>query len=405
MGLIDVVAGTRRGLSRRAALGGMAVASLFTLAARTPAAIAKTANAERERDRMWIPFRIDRLGLIEIEVQVNGQHASAVLDTGATRTTLDRSFATRTGIESREGFRGNGLTDGLFGGLASGIAIDIGGRRLAVLESAVLDLSGISAALGYRVDIVLGQELFETRLVEIDFPSNRLRLLAPGTELESGTSLHLRAAPDRLRTLPAVLPGNIAVAAALDLGSNVPLYVDPALAQRHGLLKGLRTSTLASAGAEGIDVGTVAVLPSVTIAGVRLHNLPVQIPQRWRFASEVLVGIPILSRFRLGLDFSTSRAWIEPESALVSEPFPKDRLGLGVVPGNGHLRVIHVAPGSPAELSGLAAGDEITAVNGRTVDETFLMERPRIGHGPPETKVALELSNGDFRALVLQDYF
>lgn len=354
---------------------------------------------------MWIPFRIDRLRLIEIEVQVNGQRAAAVVDTGATRTVFDRSFVTQAGIEVREGFRGNGLTSALSGGLTTGTRIDIAGRRLPGLDAAVLDLSAISAALGHKVDVVLGQELFAAGLVEIDFPRNRLRLLAPGAELEAGTPVQLGAALDRLRTLPAELPGDLGVNAALDLGSNIALYIDPALAERHRLLERLRTSTSASAGAEGIEVSTVAVLPSVTIAGIRLNNVPVQIPQRWQFASQALVGLPILSRFRLGLDFTNSRAWIDPEDSLLHLPFPKDRSGLGAVPARGRLQVIHVAPGSPAERIGLAAGDEITAINGRAVDEAFLRQRPRIGQGPPGTEVKLSLADGDTHLMVLEDYF
>lgn len=400
----DLLAGMRCAVTRRGALGAVAVPSIIAFVGGFRVA-ARVENAAVERTAMWIPFRIDRLRLIEIDIRINGARASAVLDTGATRTALDRSFAARVGIAVREGFRGNGLTGALAGGLLKDVVIEIGERPLPALDAAVLDLSDISAALGRQVDLVLGQEMFRESLVEIDFPCNRLRLQASGTQVDYSAPLSLGATSDRLRTLPVELAGEVAAQAALDLGSNVPLYVSPALAERHRLLDQLPTSTSASAGAEGIETSEIAVLPSLTIAGTKLDNVPVQIPRRWRFASDVLVGLPILSRFRLALDFSHSRAWLDPEESLITEPFPKDRSGLGAIAGRGHLRVIHVASGSPAERSGLVAGDEIIAVNGRIVDDAFLRSRSRIGQGSAGTEVVLDLSNGVTHRLVLEDYF
>lgn len=354
---------------------------------------------------MWIPFNIDRMRLIEIGIQVDGRPAAAVVDTGATRTVLDRSFAERMGIVARDGFQGLGLTGALSGGLAVDLVIEVGGRRLSGLNPAVLDLSGLASALGHPVEVILGQELFETSLVELDFPRSRLRLRPPGAQRGVGTPLRLSASSDRHRTLPLTIGKHPPVDAALDLGSNVPLYLHPDLAERIGLLRGLRTSTAASAGAEGIEVSRVAVLPSIEIAGVDVHNVPVQVPDTWKFASEALVGLPILQRFHLGLDFQHSRIWIQPEPAALELPFPKDRSGLGAVPAEGRLRIIHVATGSPAQRSGLVPGDEIVAVDGRMIDEEYLRERPRIGKRPVGTVVVLELTSGEIRRLILEDYF
>lgn len=354
---------------------------------------------------MWTPFRIDRMRLIEIRIQVNGRRAVAVVDTGATRTSLDRSFAERIGILAHAAFQGLGLTAAISGGVAADIEMEVAGRRLTGVNPAVLDLSSLASAIGHPVEVILGRELFEASLVELDFPRSRLRLQPSGMESEGGTPLRLGATSDGLRTLPLRIGNHPIVEAALDLGSNVPLYLHPDLAERTRLIEGLRTSTAASAGAEGIEVSRVAVLPLIEIAGAHMRNVPVQVPRTWRFASQALIGLPVLSRFRLGWDFRRSLVFVQPEPTVLETPFPKDRSGLGAVPAEGRLRIIHVARGSPAQRSGFMPGDEIVVVNGRIIDEEYLRERPRIGQSPAGTVVMLELASGETRRLTLEDYF
>lgn len=354
---------------------------------------------------MWIPFNIDRTWIIEIPIVVNGRPATAMIDTGATRTVLDRLFAERMGITSHADFRGLGLTGALSGGTANDVTIEVGGRRLTSLEPAVLDLSSVVSALGHPVQVILGHELFVSNLVEFDFSRSRLRLRSAGTDGEIGTLLQLGVASDRHRTLPLTIAEQPSIEAALDLGSGVPLYLHPDLVEHARLLEGLRTSTSATAGAEGVEVSRIAVLPSIEIGGTELRNVPVQVPRRWRIASRALVGLPVLNRFRLALDFGQSRAWVHPDPDAVKLPFPKDRSGLGAVSAQGRLRIIHVAEGSPAARSGLAPGEEIVSVDGRIVDEAYLRERPRIGQRPAGTVVVIELASGRTHRFTLEDYF
>jgi len=354
---------------------------------------------------MWIPFSIEKLPYIELPVSINGIASAAIIDSGARRTILDSAFALRLGLRARPGFKGVGLTGQIFGAYADGLQIQLGDQTLANISAAVLDLSGIAAILGHPVELLIGHELFEANLVEIDFPASRLRLWPAGAEIDMGvTPFPLGKASDRLRTLPLQLLGQVETSAAIDLGSEIPLYLDPALVENTRLLERRPSSTSATIGAEGIELSRIAVLPSIELGGVRFTDVPVQVPTRWKFASPAVAGLPILNRFHMALDFESSQAWLRALPDMLEKPFPKDRSGIGAAPANDRLLVIHVAPGSPAAKAGLAAGDEIVLVNDQEIED-YLRSRKRVGHQPTGTIVNLRLSNGIAISLELEDYF
>jgi predicted metalloprotease with PDZ domain len=133
--------------------------------------------------------------------------------------------------------------------------------------------------------------------------------------------------------------------------------------------------------------------------------VPVEIPERWQKSVPAYIGLPVLQRFNLRVDYDKSELGLIPISAAISRPFRKDRSGIGAERFGNGLRVIHIAPRSPAETSGLKIGDVIVVINGRQLDNAYFKARPHPGAGPAGTHMRLVLANGAIIEFDLMDYF
>jgi C-terminal processing protease CtpA/Prc len=90
----------------------------------------------------------------------------------------------------------------------------------------------------------------------------------------------------------------------------------------------------------------------------------------------------------------------------IRDPFVKDRSGLAALPAKDRLKVLMVAPGSPAERAGLKEGAEILAINGKPIDAGYSGSAlSQWAHQAPGTTVELTLSDGSTQQLTLQDYY
>ncbi|RZJ46027.1 MAG: PDZ domain-containing protein [Brevundimonas sp.] len=98
------------------------------------------------------------------------------------------------------------------------------------------------------------------------------------------------------------------------------------------------------------------------------------------------------------------RIWFAPLPS-VSEPFPRDRLGLAMMPGDRRLEVVHVAANSPALAAGFVVGDQIVKVGGEAVTDETKSRLQRTGRGTVGTVVKLETASGAVRSVELADYF
>jgi predicted aspartyl protease len=362
---------------------------------------------DNKRFSGWLPFSLDAVSHLIVGATINDVATIAIVDSGAGRTIIDREFAKRLRLKSGTAFRAAGVTSNAYGELASGVSLRLGHVELSNLNVAVLDLSILSKFGGKSVDVVIGREIFDQFLVDINFHKQTIGLFDFNSAPKIDHSDTLDLIPDKLgrRYVSISICGADAVPACYDLGSDVPLVISPDYADSHNLFAGLRVSSVASAGVSGISLGKVAVLPSIKVGAVTFSNVPVQVPAKWNQLGPVLAGLPIWSRFGNSVDYSRNRLSLTPIPSLLSVPFPKDRSGIGATRSNGHMQIIHVAEGSPAETIGLRTGDEIVEIDGHLVDEAYLASHPRLGVRPAGTEAALTLADGRHLKLVLADYF
>jgi hypothetical protein len=120
----------------------------------------------------------------------------------------------------------------------------------------------------------------------------------------------------------------------------------------------------------------------------------------------LVLGLPIFSRFRLITDYPHNALWLIPDTNALAQPFGKDRSGLIGLPSGDRVKVLLVAPGSPAEKAGWKEGTEIIAVDGHKIDANFKASaQAQWGEQPGGTVITLTLADGTTQQLILADYY
>jgi len=151
-------------------------------------------------------------------------------------------------------------------------------------------------------------------------------------------------------------------------------------------------------------------LKTVRFAGVTFHDVPAQFDapniERDSDRDAGNIGMPILKRFRMMIDFQNSRMYVIPIAERIAQPFDRDRSGLRAVQDGDKLVIRHVSKGSPAEAAGWKDGDVITAIDGQAIGSQFASSQLSLWSWRPEgTVVTLTMADGSTRKLALADYF
>jgi predicted aspartyl protease len=353
----------------------------------------------------WHDFDVDRDRHIRVPVTIAGVAFSAVLDSGATRSVIDRRIAGQLGLRMQPGYTARGLTRDVEGAIGEAATVRIGDIALS-LSMGVLDLGALSKASSRPIDVVLGREIFEQGIVDIDFRKGRIRFLNRDCRRRDDRAIVLPLRnKDGMYSVTATVEGKRDVDFLLDLGSTVSVYLSPSYALEAKLLEGKKVSTGMTVGMEGLDLSLLSTLRSFNLGGVEFRNVPVAIPERWSQQTSGVIGLPVLARFRVQIDAAAGNIRLTPAGDADREPFARDRSGLSTYREDRHLRVLHVARGSPAERAGLRPNDRIVAINGVGVPKAYPPGAVPIGRKPAGTVVKLLTAEGGDHSITLEDYY
>lgn len=364
------------------------------------------AATDANRPLQWLSFSIPDGRHIIVNATI-GQPVELILDSGVGDLVLANTLAEKLRLPRIGTVTGMGMTGEAQGQVVAPPPITIGHVVLHPAKATVFDLSGFSAATGRDIVAVVGRDVFENFVVYLDFEHMKLALEAPTAPLSGDMPINLPLLAEARgnRIMPVSVEGRPPIAAIFDLGSDTPLYLSPDYVREKNLLGTLKTSTSLSYGIEGLQLNTVAVLHEIQIGPVQLRNVPIEVPARWRKSVPAYIGLPVLHRFNMRVDCSRNQLSLLPLGAAINRPFRKDRSGIGAERAANGMRVIHIAPGSPAEAAKLHVGDVIVAINGRPLDEAYFRARPHEGAGPAGTHMRLTLATGETVAFDLADYF
>src|SRR5262249_4791593 len=158
-------------------------------------------------------------GHILVPIALDGETGYGLLDNGAFVTAIDRGFA-----EARELKNGSLMSSAtkMISGrqLGKPLTMEIGGVAERLPSPMVRARAPMSAAAGKPVLAIVGEEIFERHVVEVDFTTSKLKLHPRnGYAPPSGyTEVHLKSAATAKARMPATLDGKKGEI-VLDLGS------------------------------------------------------------------------------------------------------------------------------------------------------------------------------------------
>jgi hypothetical protein len=346
---------------------------------------------------------------IYLPALVAGRPTSILLDSGAERLILDTAFARAAGVPFRGSITGHAVQGSTKGHrIARPVAVETDAFRLDVKRPFAFDLSGIAAAAGRPVEAVIGRDVFDAFLVDLDISGRKATFLESGSPRPPGQfeSLPLPRSGD-LRAMFVRVGGAPPVEATFDLGNTGTLIVSPQWAAANRLLENRRTTTSGSVGIDGARIDTEFVAPAIQIGSVTFRDVPITVAAQWSASkrAQANIGLGLLQRYRMVIDHARDRLHLAPEPEH-QRAFRKNRSGLRARFAGDRLRVIHVSRGGPAERSGWKVGEEIVAIDGVPITSDF----PNLpvsfwGSGEAGSQMTLTMAGGEMRKLVLEDYF
>ncbi len=345
-----------------------------------------------------VPFRLVRHKIL-VPVRVNGSAVyDFVLDTGSPAMLLaapELAPAMKLELGERLKLYGAGKGAPPQGAVARGATIALealeGSVELADQPIYVLiENPGFGAYLGVKSYGIVGRELFERYVVEIDF-ERRLLLLhdaasfaysGPGEVLDIrivGGHPHTEGVvvlPDgRRRKLDLVIDSGAGSALTVIEDARGGVAAPKGAVQRR-IGRGLNGEIHGSfIRLPRLELGSLAVNDVVTAFAARSSGIAPN--------AQANLGAEVLRRFRVIFDYRHRRMILEPTLEL-GEPFETDMSGI-LLRAEGleldQLIIEQVRDGSPAALVGIEAGDRLLSLDGRSVSLEQAVELLRQRHG------------------------
>ncbi|HEX6858892.1 MAG TPA: retropepsin-like aspartic protease [Caulobacteraceae bacterium] len=269
----------------------------------------------------WLPFA-GREPLPTMKVTLEGREVTALLDSGAQYSVIDRKVADEMALPSTfaplvaVGVGGQAQL-----GRGATVNVQVGDLALSGLKAGILELGPVATAEGLSAPLILGQDVLAQVVADIDFPNRRLMLASPDRHIAPEGAV---AAPVKRagRALTAqVWAGSTSVDAVIDTGATVVLALAKDVAEAAGLLAGQTAREGTSVVLGGALKGQIIRLEAVAFAGSVFTDVDVMLfpPQRIPGFPRALIGTGALRRFRTILDHKNGELHLirpAPSSAL-----------------------------------------------------------------------------------------
>ena len=242
----------------------------------------------------WLPLEVNSDHHAYLKVRANGRDAVAMLDMNIPHSAVDAGFARSIG-------------------LGAGEPLELGFRRLAIrgLDPSVKDLSGLSAALDHRVEIIVGADVLSGVVADVDLLGHRISLNDPAgyTFPDIARYTHLVRRGDAWLA-PVSIEGHKPALFALDLLTSDALQISPDYARDLGVEPSAGATLIAD---DGAVPARQATLHQIKFAGVVMTGLTADVPQRLSPAygdgAAGALGVGVLRNYRVIVDLGHARLY------------------------------------------------------------------------------------------------
>jgi hypothetical protein len=345
-----------------------------------------------------LPFEMtgDDGGHIIVSATVDGKGPlHLVFDSGGANI-LTPNAAARLGVKSVGSVPVGGAgSQQVSAGIAKVNRLAVGTASLADQQFLVLQLpySIVGELHAIPIDGLIGYEMLKNFVVTIDYANRTIAFADPATFHYTG----------RGTAIPFTTSGNVPLIPAkvngidgifqLDTGNAGMLILFGDFVKAHGLDNGRGLTLTAPGGIGGTNDVRIIRVQTLDIGPYTLHGPAASLTHQasGALASQTTagnIGAAILSRFTLTFDYAHSTVYFEPNADLAN-PLIGNRLGFSLVqPAAGTLRVLSVAPNTPAQAAGIQAGDTIVSIAGTRAADLGVADVARLAsHSPTLTIV------------------
>jgi Aspartyl protease/PDZ domain len=350
------------------------------------------------KDFVSVPFRLLN-NHIYVDASIDGKTPLPfVFDTGATDI-LDVDAAKKLGIAVEGALPGGGFGEKIEAfGFAKVKSVSLGGLTLPDQVFGTISQTAWMSIEGAESSGLLGYEFVKRAVLSIDYAGRTMTF----------TKQNAFRPPQGAVAIPFTFNSHIPMVAGtldgfagefeIDTGSRGTLTVMAPFAAAHGLIDRYHASRSATVG-YGIGGPSKALLAragKLSIGAVTIEAPVTEIVIDKGGAAEAArtagnVGGDLLKRFTLTLDYAHHMLWLQP-NALAAQREVFDRSGLWIARAkDGAIEVADVATESAAARSGLAVGDEIVSVNGKSATDVALYDLREEFKGPIGTQFTLRI--------------
>lgn len=316
-----------------------------------------------------VPARIEaNYFIVEVKWDKHGPWRF-IVDTGSSVTLLSPEYVKRYPADKKDGDSARSISvRSSSGGVqklppANVRIIKLGDALFHNVPVLVYDCAELSAHFGMKIDGIIGFPLFRDTIFTLDYPQSRLIISRrtavvsiPGTTVKFNNEI-------RAPIIPVRIDGET-FSALIDSGSDGALVLNP-LGLEPGFEQPPRT---------GAVIGT---LMGERVQEIGRLSTPLLIGEDLRIDRPVTditdqlssIGGEILRNYRLVFDSKLGTVTFQRDGASPLVMGPQRSAGLSFSKTPAYWRVVSVVPGSPAEASGVQAGDIISRINGEPVSE------------------------------------
>ncbi|WP_160616959.1 aspartyl protease family protein [Pseudoblastomonas halimionae] len=339
------------------------------------AALQAPVDVKRSQEVETVPL-VPHMGKYAIQASVNGVERSFVFDTGAP-TMISQELAEQLDLKvigENTGRDANGKE--FTTRIALVDQLRIGGLTFSDIPVLIADFK-ISDPNGCFIGAgVIGSNIFPGSVWHIDGEQNVLQIAAeahdiPGLQRASAdieTDLHIDGYP--YAPVFDYAFGSFEDRALFDTGnSDTIILFDRVTGDKRvqqAIVAGSRTEGRGSHGVSAAGIGATTDLLRFELDGMNLGSALPRLSATTRNAPPSLIGLGILNRYHVTLDYSADRMMLhERDRPAATSVYP----GYGLMMRQGAVKVVQLFEGSVAERAGLRLGDEVVAIDGRDLSE------------------------------------
>ncbi len=351
----------------------------------TPEAKAQYFDLQGKSKSATIRFKLIR-NLVVIKLMINNRGPfNFILDTGVgTMVLTDPKMVDSIDLKSKRTIKLAGLGEGEeFEAYNTPVLkVDIPGLESFDVSAIILKTEhfNLSGFVGTPIHGLLGYEFFNNLAVKLNFGDSTITVYRPGDKriFHKGTRIPITIEGNKpyLQALIKMPNGTLQQKKlVIDLGAGHPVSLENMI-KKHGLPEKFVTANL-GVGLAGPISGFLSRIDEIDVGKFRIKNVIASFPYDYdtttlKYMPEERdgnLGTGLLKRFIVTFNYQNSEIFLAPSPAF-DDPYEYDMSGLeyyGTGEGYKHIIVSRVESGSPADDIGLEAGDEITAINFKSV--------------------------------------